>query len=213
MKHRNIEVHAVPIIGRRHYYRKLKERLDRTKLIYGDDAVILNATVEDDFTADSDSTKFGNGYWSDIAHVTDHSVLDETIPYTEYTRAGLKVSELLPLMRRRKDKHLKSREKANNIFDGFDGSYEAKKTMSYVIGLVLRYKYSSFCFAWSSFMYPEVYNRIARNTVEMLLSVDRKTEVVQILVDPYSFNATIKHLKASGYKVYFDFYNPYITLV
>jgi hypothetical protein len=213
MKYRNVEVHAVPIIGRRHYYRALKDRLDQTRRVYEESSVVLNATVEDDFARDSDSTNLGNGYWSDLAHVTDHSVLDETIPYSEYTSAKLKVSELLPLMRRQKDRHLKSKEKANKIFDDFDGSYESKKTMSYVIGIMLRYKYSSFCFAWSEYMYPKAYDRIAQQTVNVLLSVDQDTEIIQILVDPYAFNATVKALKGIGYKPYFDFYNPYITLV
>lgn len=211
-RYRNIEVHAVPIIGRAAYYDKLSSRLKTAKNIYGKDAVILNSTVEDDFTGDSDSTRLGNGYWSDIAHIYGHRVLDESIPLEEYTPANLNVSEILPLLNRRKDKHAKSKEKANKIFEDFELNYQSRKNMTFALGQILRYKYSSFCFGWSAFMYPKAYKRIAQRTVDVLLSVDSETEVIHILVDPYAFNTTLKHLKGLGYTKYFEFYNPYITL-
>jgi hypothetical protein len=213
-QYRNVGVHAVPIVGRRHYYRTLKDRLDNSKSLYGDAALVINATVEDDFRPDSDSSRLGNGYWSDFAHVIDHSVLDETIPYTEYVSANLKCSELLHLMRTQKEKFIEAKDKTDAIFAEFESTYESKKSLGYLLGILLRYKYSSFYMSWMNFLYPKLYSRIAEETVNVLLSeVKQDTEVIHILVDPYAFNATVKALKGIGYKQYFDFTAPFITLV
>jgi hypothetical protein len=212
MKYRNIEVHAVPIIGRAGYYDHLRSYLLTQKTAYGRGAAILNSTVEDDFTGDSDSTRLGNGYWSDIAHIYGHRVLDESIPLKEYTQANLNASEILPLLHRRKDKHVKSKEKANRIFEDFELNYQTRKNMAFALGQILRYKYSSFCFGWSEFMYPQAYKRIAERTTDVVRSLHSEVESVHILVDPYAFNTTVKHLKGLGYEPYFEYYNPFITL-
>jgi hypothetical protein len=208
-EYRSVEVHAVPIIGRSEDYMYLKNRLEE-QAKHG--ATILNATVVDDFGSKSDSSAIGNGYWSDIAHISGHVVFDEAIPYEEYTPAHLSMSELLPLMGRNKKHHVRNLEKASKAFHDYDGSMDHNNTYGFIIRLLLLYKYSGFNFWWSEFMYPKAYREVAKRTFEVVSSLSEKEEVVHILVDPYAFNPTVKALESMGYSQYHENYRHFIYL-